>query len=460
MAKSFLCHPLRNWVGVPQERSGLRLWHAMRYGRLGRVPVATLVVPASIIAVGLFIVVCSRPAPVVHHSRTVLTKCVKHGVPPVNLEKPYSTDRGQYIIGRGLYQMDDHPLSLFHTKEQREKVLDWVQSPPSACVAGLFPSQPTGDKKLLLVHTSLEDDHLSMLLNQAVSLHRVGLGVKDVFLIVYDYGPISTTARSILNDHGFQYASAWDFAVPPFFAQESKLSPYEFFFVRDVIILKILKMGFRVLQADTDVVFLNKNPWSGFDPDLYSIEAASEGSPAMMREKWGYTFNCGYMCIAPDRPTVAFYEKFLIFSFDFVVPIDQWAFNYFLEGSRVQFDVHRTPNGQLVNLPADHGPLVGNLTFGGNKIFVRGLEPRSYLTGRWLNYALKSSMELHEYAAENFDEVRCVHPTHMQQGLQNKINWLMESKLWFLKEKWKDILPENLSESIGNLDNGVHAPGW
>lgn len=388
-------------------------------------------------------------------------ECVDYVMPNDLTEKPYYRDRGNFLTGRGVYEIDDHPLSSLYDAPERLSILDWVTSSPPIClverVSSIIKSK---EKRIVISHTSLDREHFSVLLNLMVSLHRTGLGVEDVLLVVYNYEPISKESKAILDAYGFQYMMAWDFGIPGYLFKESQLTAPQFFFVRNVIHIKLLKMGYHLLHMDSDVIILNGSPFDELDPTKYAIEAASAASPFQQRLKWGFTLNCGVIAISPVHQMVEFYQSFVVFSFDFVEPIDQWGLNQYVDSKgQAKFDVHTDAHGELVKLPLDHGPLVGNITADGTTLGVRTFDPRIHLTGRWLNYADRALPEpFHKFAAKNFGVLKSVHVTHMQGGVLAKVAWMKQSSLWFLKDDWEIV--DGSSPTLASLDNGVHAPGW
>lgn len=361
--------------------------------------------------------------------------------------------RGGYLPSKGLYAADNHPLSTNLSFQERQLVLGWVYSSPPSCLVERIESIiASSSRHLIVIHTTLDSSHWSLVLNLLVSLHRCQVDESEVLLVVYDYEPIPGGFLTFLDATGIQYISVWEFMLPSVLQTGSKFSAPQFFFVRNAVHLKLLKMGYHIVHMDSDIVVLRDHPFSHFDTDKYSIEAAPGSSPMKQRRKWGHTLNCGYMSLASTVLTVQFLESFLAYNFDSEDPIDQWAFNEVLFLAGVKFRVHRGLFRKFAVFETDKGPINGYVRIQQDVLNVRMLSPQEFLAGRWLLRQEESGLSFASFVDKMHLSPRTVHVTHIQGGVHAKIESMKTKGLWFLRDDWETLLTSGMLQSLGNLD--------
>lgn len=372
---------------------------------------------------------------------------------PRSRESP--RDRGEFSSDLGVHEVDNHPLSSPFRSHDRLRVLGWVYSPlPDCLVEKIFSIVRNPRMQLILIHTSMDSDHFSLLLNLLLSLSRSHVDVDEILVVLYDYEPISEAVLALLELARIQYISVWEFDLPSALFLEPKLTAPQFFFVRNVIHLKLLKMGYHILHMDSDLVVLQDHPFKNLNPEMYSIEAAPGASPKPQRMKWGHTLNCGYLSIISTPQTIRFVERLLAYNFDSYHPIDQWALNEVLDLAGVRFETHTVGSGDFVNFVKDKGPVNGYVNTPHKKLNVRILDPHEYIAGRWLNQHNKSQLTFQSFVEEMNLNPKSVHITNVQQGVGFKIISLKLKGLWFLKDNWEILTMSGQIQNLSSLDNG------
>lgn len=369
-------------------------------------------------------------------------------------------DRGEYLVGMGVHELDNHPLSAPFGFHDRLRVLGWVYSPiPECLVEKIFATVRSPKMELIIIHTSLDSDHFSILLNLLLSLQRSHVDLSEILVVVYDYEPIPEDISTVLQMARIQYISVWEFDVPSTLFVEPQLTAPQFFYVRNVIHLKLLKIGYHILHMDSDLVVLQGHPFKGLDPARYSIEAAPGASPLAQRKKWGHTLNCGYMSITSTPLTIQFVEKLLAYNFDSSNPIDQWALNELLDLAGAKFESRRVSTGEIVSLRKDKGPIPGYVDMNQARLQVRILDPQEYIAGRWLNQYNMTKLTFQSFVDTLKLNPKSVHITNVQSGVAYKIESLRQKGLWFLHNDWVALASSGLMQSLSSLDNGTPALG-
>lgn len=365
------------------------------------------------------------------------------------------SDRGEFSSDFGVRELDNHPLSSTLGSNNRLHVLGWVYSPMPECLADkIFSIVKTAKMQLILIHSSMESDYFSLSLNLLLSLSRSHVDMSEVLVVLYDYEPMTEAVLAILKLARIQYISVWEFDLPTALFLEPKLTAPQFFYVRNVIHLKLLKLGYSILHLDSDLVVLQDHPFKSLNPERYLIEAAPGASPKPQRMKWGHTMNCGYMSIVSAPQTIRFVERLLAYNLDSDHPIDQWAFNEVLDNSGVTFETHTNEHGLLVQFKQDRGPVLGYVDMLPDKLHVRILDSHEYIAGRWLNQHNRSKLEFQPFIEAMNLNPKSVHISNVQKGVGFKTESLKLKGLWFLDDDWDALVLSGRMQNLSSLDNG------